>query len=494
MNNPYASLFGPRRMKPNPSESEAIRDPLGRGSTLWDQEEEEPDLNGKLESARADWRKDASLNSLFGVNGAFTLEDTVGKNGKNRPGDVFKVQSLLHREGLLDADKTAGPTGFLGLYDHEAIEKFQKENGLKVDGWMGPKGETIQAFQNFYAPVKSQPQQKQPQLPWKDYRPNLFDPKNWALWDKMDERERAFYAQQQEQETQQTETLSGGAGMDDAAPVQLAQQEDGLPQPQPQPQQSDAWSNLGDSGDRISGRVEPRTEENLPLEKRDLFKGRIPEWNAYEEAVSGLETQPNNPDASKQKITPNEVFAIMQTHAYEGGLRKDKSSTAYGGILQETLDEAKRSGTIEGLDKVETPTDLTPTQHAAVMHYYLNDAFGRIDGAKVLQDMPNKEVAAAVSDTLVRYGKNGGAQIIRDAITDRMKEKNMEIPDYYKDAQGRFGPAPLNDLKSLLKDNKEVGQFLEKLQDQRDKRVDDSPNKAGEMNRNRHFRFKSRYP
>ncbi|MBX3455725.1 hypothetical protein, partial [Ferrovibrio sp.] len=85
---PYASLFGPRRMKANPSESEAIRDPLGRDSYLWDQEEEEPDLNGQLEAARADWRNDASLNSLFGANGAFKLENTVGKNGKNRPGDV----------------------------------------------------------------------------------------------------------------------------------------------------------------------------------------------------------------------------------------------------------------------------------------------------------------------------------------------------------------------------------------------------------------------
>ncbi len=209
---PYASLFGPRRMKANPSESEAIRDPLGRDSYLWDQEEEQPDLNGQLEAARADWRNDASLNSLFGVNGAFKLEDTVGKQGKNRPGDVFKVQSLLHREGLLDANKTDGPTGFLGIYDHEAIEKFQKENGLKQDGWMGPGGESIKAFQTLYAPVKNQPQQPQPQLPRKDYSLNLFDPKTWAIWDRMDERERNFYEQQaaqpEEQAGQQTDAQS----------------------------------------------------------------------------------------------------------------------------------------------------------------------------------------------------------------------------------------------------------------------------------------------
>ena len=154
--NSYASLFGPRAMKPNPSSSDAIRDPLGRDSHLWDQEEDDPDVGGKLEAARADWRGDASLNSLFGEGGAFKLEDTVGKQGKNRPGDVFKVQSLLHREGFLDADKTDGPTGYWGMFDHEALEKFQKENGLKVDGWMGPGGESIKAFESIYAPAKGQ--------------------------------------------------------------------------------------------------------------------------------------------------------------------------------------------------------------------------------------------------------------------------------------------------------------------------------------------------
>ncbi|WP_374632178.1 hypothetical protein, partial [Ferrovibrio sp.] len=152
-----------------------------------------------------------------------------------------------HREGLLDADKTDGPTGFLGIYDHEAIEKFQKENGLKQDGWMGPGGETIKAFETLYAPVKNQPQQPQPQLPWKDYRPNLFDPKTWAIWDRMDARERNFQAQQsqqQGQEIQQTETLSGGNAEDDAAPVQLAQQEDGLPQPQDRGAQAPEPDNL----------------------------------------------------------------------------------------------------------------------------------------------------------------------------------------------------------------------------------------------------------
>ncbi len=88
---------------------------------------------------------------------------------------MFKVQSLLHREGFLDADKTEGSTGYWGMFDHEAIEKFQKENGLKV------------------APAKNPQQPKQPppgQLPWKDYSGNLLD--NDA-WDAMLSRLPAWY-------------------------------------------------------------------------------------------------------------------------------------------------------------------------------------------------------------------------------------------------------------------------------------------------------------
>ncbi len=500
---PYASLFGPRRMKANPSESEAIRDPLGRDRHLWDQEEDEPDLNGQLEAARADWRGDASLHSLFGPGGAFTLEDTVGKNGKNRPGDVFKVQSLLHREGLLDADKTDGPTGFLGIYDHEAIEKFQKENGLKQDGRLGPKGETIKAFETIYQPagIRPQPQpQQKPQLGWKDYSLNLIDPKTWTIWDRMDERERNFYEQQAARQGQpHTETLSGSAGEDDATPVQLAQQDSPAPNTKSAPQSFSSkplpdfdWSRY--PGGRISGRFLLRTEENMPAEKQAEFSDRIPEWNAYEEAVEGAIIRSRDPKVPDRKATANEAFAIMQTHAYEGGLKKDPSSSAYGGILQGILDEAKASGTIDGLDNVKTPSDLTPTQHAAVTHYYLNEALGRVEGGKVLQDLPNKHVAAALADTVVRFGKNGGADIIRDAIKNRMIEKELSIPDYYKDAYGRLGPAALKDLRTLLKDDAEIGRFLEKLQAQRNKKVEGTKHEAGENNRNLHFRYEELYP
>lgn len=71
------------------------------------------------------------------------LQDSVGVDGTNRRRDVAKVESLLGRTGDLDLSQTDGVTGFVGLRLDEAIRRFQKRHGLKVDGHVAPGGETI---------------------------------------------------------------------------------------------------------------------------------------------------------------------------------------------------------------------------------------------------------------------------------------------------------------------------------------------------------------
>ncbi|WP_374634194.1 peptidoglycan-binding protein [Ferrovibrio sp.] len=78
------------------------------------------------------------------------IHGSIGKtNGRNRPGDVFKLQTLLHKLGYRDAAGTDGPTGYLGSFDHEPVMAFQRDHGLKPDGMLEPGGETIRALQNF---------------------------------------------------------------------------------------------------------------------------------------------------------------------------------------------------------------------------------------------------------------------------------------------------------------------------------------------------------
>lgn len=149
----YQRLFDPpRHTPPRQDDLEYLPDPMGRlgmGSYVERSESSEPDPG--WEAARGDWMEGAPLERIFGER-VFDLQDSVGADRANRRGDVFKLQALLHREGFLDAAATEGPTGFWGGRDDYALRKFQKENGLTIDGFALPDGETMQTLTGFYRP------------------------------------------------------------------------------------------------------------------------------------------------------------------------------------------------------------------------------------------------------------------------------------------------------------------------------------------------------
>jgi hypothetical protein len=97
----------------------------------------------------------------------FDLADTVGLGRMNGRRDVFKVESILADAGDLDFAGTNGPAGY-GLYTlDDGVRKYQKRNGLKVDGWLRPDGPTVtkmreqfeKRFAGFPAPTQAQIEQ-----------------------------------------------------------------------------------------------------------------------------------------------------------------------------------------------------------------------------------------------------------------------------------------------------------------------------------------------
>jgi hypothetical protein len=104
-----------------------------------------------LTAARMAWMDGASLRDLFGET-VFELSDSVGVGGANRPGDVFRLQALLHREGDLDAFATGGPTGTWDAASDAALRAFQRANGLAADGLAASAGAVMQALRGFYLP------------------------------------------------------------------------------------------------------------------------------------------------------------------------------------------------------------------------------------------------------------------------------------------------------------------------------------------------------
>lgn len=74
----------------------------------------------------------------------FGVEDEVGNGRANRDDDVLRVQSLLRDIGYYPSDRET--RGIIDRDMDEGIRRFQKDSGLRVDGWLGRDGETANAL------------------------------------------------------------------------------------------------------------------------------------------------------------------------------------------------------------------------------------------------------------------------------------------------------------------------------------------------------------
>jgi hypothetical protein len=88
--------------------------------------------------------------------GPLALKDAVGDGRANRPDDVVAVKTALAGLGRYGTDRTRAPNPFLDRPLIGAVSAFQKEAGLKQDGWLAPGGETESALTAATAPPAAQ--------------------------------------------------------------------------------------------------------------------------------------------------------------------------------------------------------------------------------------------------------------------------------------------------------------------------------------------------
>ena len=75
------------------------------------------------------------------------LRRTVGRGRSNQPDDVATVETLLRQTGDLGLRPEFQPTGLFSVPLADAIQRFQRRNGLARDGIVEPDGETIVALE-----------------------------------------------------------------------------------------------------------------------------------------------------------------------------------------------------------------------------------------------------------------------------------------------------------------------------------------------------------
>ena len=79
------------------------------------------------------------------------IDASVGSGMENRREDVRSIQRSLGALGLIPEDPFDDPHGFLDERTNDSLRRFQESNGLRVDGWAEPGGETEQALQDGIA-------------------------------------------------------------------------------------------------------------------------------------------------------------------------------------------------------------------------------------------------------------------------------------------------------------------------------------------------------
>lgn len=67
----------------------------------------------------------------------------VGLRFPSDRADAIQQEGILANSGDLDLTERGGPTGYWGLAQDAALRRYQTRNGLAVDGWSAPGGETI---------------------------------------------------------------------------------------------------------------------------------------------------------------------------------------------------------------------------------------------------------------------------------------------------------------------------------------------------------------
>lgn len=83
----------------------------------------------------------------------FSLKKAMGTNYTVDPGDIVNTKKALNQLGYYDIPPHRGIDDWTDDPMFNGIRAFQKDNSLKIDGFMRPGGPTEQAIQQRLASV-----------------------------------------------------------------------------------------------------------------------------------------------------------------------------------------------------------------------------------------------------------------------------------------------------------------------------------------------------
>lgn len=367
----------------------------------------------------------------------FSLSGSVGRFGDNDRGDVIKAQILFGNTGDYDLAALGAPTGWPGGELDQAMQRFQKDRDLTVDGIMLPGGETLQALQGELGDrLKGYTVPTPEVVDWFYDGRNSFgaEPRPLPAIVTADKRDgHPLGVMRPEQPARNIAEAAPTAPLRQAA----AQRAQVTPAGKALP----ASPTIGIRGG--SDIVIP-----VPPAKADTFN--LPQnKGAWEGFQAGIRQQ--LPDGR------NRQQAYSHIYAEEGGRLRDPKSGAVGGITPGTLEDMYKRGKLPDLPAGLKPGDLTPGQQAQVLDAYFNDVLRTSGGSGALEKL-DPGLATAVADTLYADGRGDGAKYIQEAV---------RIAGGQVERDGRMGPQVFGAIEDLSRDPQARDRLLSAIVDAR---------------------------
>ncbi|MBF0284879.1 MAG: hypothetical protein HQL51_10525 [Magnetococcales bacterium] len=157
--------------------------------------------------------------------------------------------------------------------------------------------------------------------------------------------------------------------------------------------------------------------------------------------------------ASRQQI-------YLHTQNFEDGMgcespKDDPSKDVCGGVKQKTLDDFRKAH--PELKLPAKVTELTPEHLAKFHESYAGAIFRFAGGKKILDEKENKEIAAAVYDTLFKRGEGLGAFEVRKAIMKTTGDDLKNTPSL------AINQNHVNLLRNISRDGDMSRKFLDNL-------------------------------
>jgi hypothetical protein len=197
--------------------------------------------------------------------------------------------------------------------------------------------------------------------------------------------------------------------------------------------------------------ADPDVLQEIPLPREKPFWLRDPEPGApigaeppaYRAQVPAV--RDNWPyvrrDAAPYTATKQNIYSRL--FAAEGGLEPNDQSSAIGGMLPDTLRDLQRHSPDIGTDSISSLFRAYDRYFDDVLGSTAKGIGGIQHPSDLLNRLPDRDMAAAVADTLFRHGRGKGAKLLQSTINatvDKLSREDPELEQLRLDPDGRMGP------------------------------------------------------